>query len=184
MHRQLTRAIKIMWVRILTPPLQAQGLFHRHFSKHKYAYDALGLLPGNSQGEEKEVSKRRYVYIIEGQGFKGAPWYPSKHRAQVNSSHCFSHLRPGIRVWEQYKCKSGQRSNESDGTKEGEWTMGQDKREKRGEYGHKVEQMRWLKEPFLCNDDKVEQTSSAPPLTPDHLSGCKNQPRIGTLGPP
>lgn len=80
--------------------------------------------------------------------------------------------------------KSGQRSNESDGTKEGEWTMGQDKREKRGEYGHKVEQMSWLKEPFLCNDDKVEQTSSAPPLTPDHLSGCKNQPWIRTPGPP
>ena len=64
MHRQLTRAIKIVWVRILTPPLQAQGLFHRHFSKHKYAYDALGLLPGNSQGEEKEVSKKGGMFTL------------------------------------------------------------------------------------------------------------------------
>ncbi len=54
-----------MCAQFLIAPHQAQGLFHRHFSKYKYAYDALGLLSEDSQGEEREVNKRRYIYIRE-----------------------------------------------------------------------------------------------------------------------
>lgn len=39
-----------------------KGLFHRHFLKHKHAYDAFGSLTEDSQADEKEVNKMSYIY--------------------------------------------------------------------------------------------------------------------------
>lgn len=53
-----------MCVQFLIVPHQAQGLFHRHFSQHKYAYDALGLLSEESQKEGKEEDEQMEVYLL------------------------------------------------------------------------------------------------------------------------